>query len=86
MIVADRAFPQLTPRELDVLRLLCSGVTSDTDVAAALCLSPHTVHFHRWQLRSKLGCEDSVQLVAYALVHRLIAENEIEWKGGEPAA
>jgi DNA-binding CsgD family transcriptional regulator len=72
--------PQLTPREMDVLRLLCSGVHSDADLAAALSISEHTVHFHIGQLAAKLSVNSRVQLVAYALIHGLVPD--VEWQGG----
>jgi DNA-binding CsgD family transcriptional regulator len=72
--------PQLTPREMDVLRLLCSGVHSDADLAAALSISEHTVHFHIGQLAAKLGVNSRVQLVAYALLNGLVSD--VEWQGG----
>lgn len=43
----------LSPRELDVLRLVANGL-NDTQIAEALVLSPHTVHRHVANIRTKL--------------------------------
>jgi DNA-binding CsgD family transcriptional regulator len=44
----------LSAREMDVLRLIASGL-SDADVAARLYLSPHTVRAHIRSIYSKIG-------------------------------
>ncbi len=44
----------LTPREIEVTRLLCRGLT-DAEIAATLVVSPHTVHDHVRAIRRKLG-------------------------------
>jgi pimeloyl-ACP methyl ester carboxylesterase/DNA-binding CsgD family transcriptional regulator len=43
----------LSPRELDVLRLVASGL-NDAQIAESLVLSPHTVHRHVANIRTKL--------------------------------
>ena len=70
---------QLTPREMDVLRLLCSGVHSDGGLAVALSISEHTAHYHIGQLEAKIAVSSRVQLVAYALLHGLVSD--VEWQG-----
>jgi len=44
----------LSAREMDVLRLIATGL-SDADVAARLYLSPHTVRAHIRSIYSKIG-------------------------------
>ena len=46
--------PDLSPRELEVLRLVAEGL-SDREIAGKLVLSPHTVHRHVANIRFKLG-------------------------------
>jgi class 3 adenylate cyclase/pimeloyl-ACP methyl ester carboxylesterase/DNA-binding CsgD family transcriptional regulator len=46
--------PDLSPRELEVLRLVADGL-SDRAIAVELVLSPHTVHRHVANIRFKLG-------------------------------
>ncbi len=55
----------LTPRELDVLRLLAKGNTN-RQIAALLDLSVRTVENHRANLMGKLGLVSRVELVNYA--------------------
>lgn len=63
--------PELTPRELDVLRLLVRGNTN-RQVAELLGLSTRTVESHRANLMAKLGLESRVDLVDYAEDHDLL--------------
>jgi ATP/maltotriose-dependent transcriptional regulator MalT len=55
----------LTPRELDVLRLVARGL-SDAEIADALVVSPHTVHRHVANVRAKLRMPSRSAAVAYA--------------------
>jgi DNA-binding CsgD family transcriptional regulator len=55
----------LTSRELDVLRLVAKGM-SDAEIAQALLLSPHTVHRHVANVRTKLRLPSRSAAVAYA--------------------
>jgi DNA-binding NarL/FixJ family response regulator len=61
----------LTPRELDVLRLLAKGNTN-RQIAALLGLSVRTVENHRANLMGKLGLASRVELVNYAEEHDLL--------------
>lgn len=55
----------LTPRELDVLRLIAQGYTN-RQVAEALALSVRTVESHRAKLMEKLDLHSRADLVRYA--------------------
>jgi two-component system, NarL family, response regulator NreC len=61
----------LTPRELEVLRLLAKGNTN-RQIAALLGLSVRTVENHRANLMGKLRLTSRVELVDYAEQHNLI--------------
>lgn len=63
--------PALTPREVEVLRLLVRGNTN-RQIAGLLGLSPRTVESHRANLMGKLGLESRVELVDYAEEHGLV--------------
>ena len=62
----------LTPRELEVVRLLCEG-KSNQQVAAALDLSPRTVEVHRAAVMRKLEIETFAELVRYAVRHNIVS-------------
>jgi two-component system response regulator NreC len=63
----------LTPREVEVLRLLALGHTS-AEIADTLGLSRRTVETHRARTMRKLGVATRAELVAYALGRRLICD------------
>jgi DNA-binding NarL/FixJ family response regulator len=65
------AIEPLTPRELDVLRLLARGNTN-RQIASLLGLSMRTVENHRANLMGKLGLTSRVELVNYAEEHDLL--------------
>jgi DNA-binding NarL/FixJ family response regulator len=64
-------FDPLTPRELEVLKLIAEGNTSK-EIAAALVLSIKTVERHRANILEKLGMRDRVDLTRYAIRRGLI--------------
>jgi DNA-binding CsgD family transcriptional regulator/tetratricopeptide (TPR) repeat protein len=60
-----RSLGELTPREIEVLRLVAQGL-SDADIAERLVLSQHTVHRHVANVRAKLRLPSRAAAVAYA--------------------
>jgi predicted ATPase/DNA-binding CsgD family transcriptional regulator len=58
----------LTPREIDVLRLLARGLT-DQQIAATLVISPRTVHTHLNAIYGKLGVSNRSAATRWALEH-----------------
>lgn len=68
-----RATPAgLSPRELQVLKLLASGLRN-TDVAAKLSLSVKTVSTHKRRIIERLSLRSDADLVLYAVAKNLIA-------------
>ncbi len=62
----------LTPRELEVLRLVAQGYTNH-EVADRLSLSVKTVETHRARVMEKLHLETRAELVRYAIDHALLS-------------
>lgn len=60
----------LSNREFQVLHRLAAG-ESINDIARKLSLSAKTVSTHKLRLMKKLGLENNMELVRYALEHRL---------------
>ena len=63
--------PLLTPREVDVLRLLAEGRTS-RQIAEELFVSHRTVSTHISSIFGKLGVSSRSAAAAYAIRHRLV--------------
>jgi len=61
----DDAVEVLSPRELEVYRLLARGATN-SEIASELFLSVYTVKAHVASILSKLGLRDRVQVVVHA--------------------
>ena len=61
----------LTPRELEVLKLVAEGHTSD-EIAELLVISRKTVDRHRANILEKLRMRDRVDLTRYAIRRGLI--------------
>src|SRR5437763_887252 len=55
----------LSGRELDVLRLICEGL-SNREIATKLSLSVNTVAVHRANIMNALGVHKTAELVVYA--------------------
>jgi DNA-binding NarL/FixJ family response regulator len=63
---------RLTPREMEVLQLICKGL-SNKEIAAQLNLSANTVAVHRASIMNTCGVHKTAELVMYALHHGLIS-------------
>jgi DNA-binding NarL/FixJ family response regulator len=68
---SDEAFELLTPRELQVLKLIAEAQTSK-EIAKELVISVKTVERHRQNILDKLGMSDRVELTRYAIRRGLI--------------
>jgi DNA-binding NarL/FixJ family response regulator len=61
----------LTQRELEVLQLICDGL-SNREIAARLDLSVNTVSVHRTNIMNALDVHKAAELVVYAMRHGLV--------------
>jgi DNA-binding NarL/FixJ family response regulator len=61
----------LTPRELEIVKLVAEGYSSD-EIAEALVISRKTVEHHRSHILEKLGMRDRVELTRYAIRRGLV--------------
>jgi DNA-binding NarL/FixJ family response regulator len=67
----EEQFDVLTPRELEVLKLIAEARTSK-EIAKMLWISVKTVERHRQNILDKLGMRDRVELTRYAIRRGLI--------------
>ena len=61
----------LTPRELEVTKLIAEGLTSD-EIAETLVIAKNTVNRHRDNILEKLGIRNRVELTRYAIKRGLV--------------
>jgi DNA-binding NarL/FixJ family response regulator len=62
---------RLTPRELEVLQLICDGL-SNKEIAVKLELSANTIAVHRANIMNTLGVHKTAELVVYAMQNGLV--------------
>ena len=67
----DNPFEQLTPREIEVLRLIAKGHTN-LQAADILSISVRTVETHRANIMGKLGLRGRAEMVRYAMRRGLL--------------
>ena len=72
---ADPGRPALSPRELEVLRLLTDGA-SNPDISNTLHISRRTAEHHVEHILTKLDVTSRTAAVAYALTRELLAGTE----------
>jgi len=64
-------FENLSPREVEVLRLICQQMTTN-EIGDKLFISSKTVNGHRTNLLQKTGSKNATGLVMYAIKHRIV--------------
>lgn len=70
-----RQADRLSPREIEVLRLVTAGRTA-AETGSALGISAHTVRRHLSNMASKVGVRGRVALTRYALEHHLVYDEK----------
>jgi DNA-binding NarL/FixJ family response regulator len=71
-LTAPASFSELTPRELEVFRLLATGM-SNSEIAGELIVSETTIKTHVTRILLKLGVRDRVQAVVVAYETGLVS-------------
>lgn len=74
---------RLTPREHEILLLLCAEITSTDEIAEFLVVSKSTVKSHITRLMERLHVNTRTAVVARAWRHRLVTSEEVESKAAE---
>jgi DNA-binding NarL/FixJ family response regulator len=72
---AERAEVELTPRQLEILRLVAQGF-SNKELAERLYLSEHTIKYHMGEIFQRLHLKHRDQAVNYAISRGLIKNSE----------
>jgi DNA-binding NarL/FixJ family response regulator len=62
---------EFSDRETEILKFVCDGLTND-QIAEKIHLSPDTIKWHRNNLLSKTGCNNSAALIIYAIKKKII--------------
>jgi DNA-binding NarL/FixJ family response regulator len=73
--VGGAATAELTPRELEVLRLVARG-RSNREIATELSVSEHTAKSHVAHILDKLDLRDRIQAVVFAYEMGLAPEDD----------
>lgn len=68
---APELFEDLTPREIEVLRMMAEGL-GNKEIAARLSISDHTVKFHISSILAKLGASSRTEAVTVGIRMGLI--------------
>ena len=61
----------LSEREVEILQLICSSLTNE-QISAQINLSYDTIKWHRANLLSKTGCNNTAGLVMYAIKNKIV--------------
>lgn len=61
----------LSDREIEIVKLLSEGLTTK-QIGEELCISPRTVESHKNNILEKLGLQNTIELVKYAIRNKIV--------------
>ena len=70
---------QLSERELQIIQYIAEGYTN-SQIAAIIYLSNHTVNTHRKNIMKKLGVNNTAGIVMYAVKTQMVSPNQFSFK------
>jgi DNA-binding NarL/FixJ family response regulator len=70
---------QLSKRELQIIQYIAEGYTN-SQIAAIIYLSNHTVNTHRKNIMKKLGVNNTAGIVMYAVKTQMVSPNQFSFK------
>lgn len=70
---------QLSKRELQIIQYIAEGYTN-SQIAAIIYLSNHTVNTHRKNIMKKLGVNNTAGIVMYAVKTEMVSPNQFSFK------
>ena len=62
---------EFSDREAEIIKLICEGLTNE-QIASKINLSYDTIKWHRANINSKTGCNNTASLVMYAIKNNLV--------------
>ena len=69
----------LSDRELQIVQFIAEGYTN-SQIAAIVYLSNHTVNTHRKNIMKKLGVNNTAGIVMYAVKEQMVTPNQFSFK------
>jgi len=70
---------QISERELQIIQFIAEGYTN-SQIAAIIYLSNHTVNTHRKNIMKKLGVNNTAGIVMYAVKTEMVSPNQFSFK------
>ena len=70
---------KLSKRELQIIQFIAEGYTN-SQIAAIIYLSNHTVNTHRKNIMKKLGVNNTAGIVMYAVKSQMVSPNQFSFK------
>ena len=70
---------QLSERELQIIQFIAEGYTN-SQIAAIVYLSNHTINTHRKNIMKKLGVNNTAGIVIYAVKSNIVSPNQFIFK------